>query len=100
MTKKQPCIDCKKETTNGVFILTGKNWVYEYYCINCARAYLGKMSSQSMLKLNQTQLNQASREYDMMLQGSVNEMKKNNILMDDMPVEYKKFITKKSDGFA
>lgn len=100
MTKKQPCIDCKKETTNGVFILTGKGWIYEYYCINCARAYLGKMSSQSMLKLNQTQLNHASQEYDMMFQRSLNNLKKSGVSMENAPVEYKKFVIKKSEGFA
>lgn len=96
MTKKQPCIDCKKETTNGVFILTGKNWIYEYYCINCARAFLGKFAPMSLLKATQQELNMLSGQYDMILQKNRQAILNAGFSNDEVPMEFKKNLMERS----
>ena len=93
--KKQKCIDCEKETTNGVFILTGEDWKYEYYCIMCARAYLGKFAPMSLAKATRQQLNELSQQYDMLLFESAKGMKKDGYKHEDIPKEYKKYLLKK-----
>jgi len=90
MVKKNECIECGKNTTNGIYILTGFGWVYEFYCISCARVYLSKLSTKSMRVLNSTELNQASREYDMILQKNVQLIKNAGFSMDEVPVEFKR----------
>jgi hypothetical protein len=98
--KKNNCIDCNKNTTNGIYILTGKDWIYEFYCINCSRAFLGKMCKKempSLLTLNKTALNMLSKEYDMLLEQSVKNMKKDNISLDKMPIKYKEYVLARSE---
>ena len=93
--KKQPCVDCEKETTNGVHILTGNGWIYEFYCINCARAYLGKNAPMSLLKATRTELTQLSYQYDMILQQNRKRVMEAGFTMDEVPVEFKKNIMEK-----
>ena len=95
--KKQNCIDCNKETTNGIFILTGKDWKYEYYCLNCSRAFLGKFCKKSLLKVNRIDLNGLSKQYDILLQQSINGMIKDGFERDNIPFEYKKYLLKRTD---
>lgn len=94
--KKNNCIECKKETTNFVYILTGKGWIYEPYCLNCARAFLGKLSRRSFINLNLPSLNQASREYDILLQQNIHLIKEAGFLMEDVPIEFKRNIMERT----
>jgi len=90
MTKKQNCTECNKETTSGVFILTGYGWKYEFYCISCARAYLGKLAPMSLAKATLPQLNQLSYQYDTILQQNVKAIKNAGFTMDEVCVEFKR----------
>lgn len=90
--KKDKCVECLKETTSYVNILTGFGWKYESYCINCARAFFGKNMKQSCMKASLQQLNQLSYQYDMFLQQARKKIMEEGITMDNVPVHYKMFL--------
>ena len=89
---KEKCIDCNKETTSGVNILTGKDWKYEFYCINCARAFFGKLSTNDLSKLTLTQLNQCSYEYDNQVQRDAIEIRDSGQDWSQVPYERAKAV--------
>lgn len=97
MTKKQSCNVCDKNTTNGFFILTGREWKYEYYCLSCARAFLGKFCKDSLSKANRTQLNHLSYQYSDMVALATKPMIKDGYNKDDIPFEYKNWLLKKKE---
>jgi len=76
--KKDNCSQCGKETTNYVNILTGKGWKYESYCINCARAFFGKLSTKSMLKLGIREIQHCSYEWDSMIEREAVKLRNTN----------------------
>lgn len=93
--KKNNCIDCEKETTNGVYILTGKDWTYEFYCINCSRAYLERIKDKTapnFLKLSRTDLNTASKEYDMILFKNTKSLLNHGYAFKNVPLVFKRNI--------
>ena len=84
------CIDCEKETTNGVMILTGKDFKYEYYCIMCARAFFSKLSKHDMMKLNKSAIQQCSYEYDSLVSRIAGKEKAENRDWSQVPMSMKR----------
>lgn len=95
-TEKEICVDCGKRTNQYIFILTGKGWKYEPYCIMCARVFFSKLSKEKMSNINKTTLNSISREYDRMIQQNYQAIINSGFSMDEVPVEYKRYLLKSS----
>lgn len=96
--KKDKCCECKKETTNRVDILTGKDWKYETYCLQCARSFFSFMSSQNLSKLPMSELRQCSYEWDNIINQNTIKIKMTGKDWSQVPFLMKKLQRSKSEG--
>lgn len=97
--KKDKCVECGKETTSYVNILTGKDWKYEVYCLQCARVFFSYLSNNpDIKKLNLTQLNQCSYEYDMTISNDAIKMRNDGVDYSQLPMLLKELQKRKANG--
>jgi hypothetical protein len=96
--KKDKCCECKKETTSYINILTGKDWKYESYCLQCARTFFSYISLKPLGKLSLTELNQCSYEWDNLIQSNTNSIKADKKDWSQVPYLMKILMKRKAEG--
>lgn len=97
--KKNRCCECEKETTDLCYILTGKNFTYEAYCLQCARVFFSHVGNGNQTqRLNLNNLNNFSYQYDMLVQENSQKLRKEGIVWREVPSMMKELVKRKANG--
>jgi hypothetical protein len=96
--KKSKCSECGKDTTNYVYILTGKDWKYEPYCLQCARVFFSYVSLKELGDLSKKELQQCSYEWDNFININATKMRNDGVDFSQLPALMKELQVRKANG--
>lgn len=96
--KKDMCSECGKSTTSYVNILTGKDWKYESYCLQCARVFFSYISLKPLGKLSLIELNQCSYEWDNLISQNAIKIRADKKDSSQLPILMKELQKRKAMG--